>query len=354
VCGVTDHEGRGDRRLLRGTAYFFLCANTVGFLVLPGLAWFASHGVWPVAFGLVTVAAAMFGAVLPLVSHFAVGPTWLAGRGVSYLYVANIVGSVSGSFLTGFLLLDVWPLQKVALALVLLGCVVAAALLLVSQSNLRVVAAGGLAAAALAGGAVWATPVVFARFYERLLFGVSAAQLPPFSEVVEARSGIITVTPDGTVYGNGAYDGRITTSLADDRNLIVRAYALAGLHPAPRHVLMIGMGGGAWAQVVAHLPGVEKLTIVEINPGYLEMLARHPEVASLLRNPKVEIVIDDGRRWLNRHPDRRFDLIVSKHEPALARARDPSAVGGVFSISSSDISCRAASTTSTRRTRTRH
>jgi hypothetical protein len=33
-------------------------------------------------------------------------------------------------------------------------------------------------------------------------------------------------------------------------------------------------------------------------------------VASLLDNPKVEIVIDDGRRWLNRHPERRFDAIV--------------------------------------------
>ena len=33
-------------------------------------------------------------------------------------------------------------------------------------------------------------------------------------------------------------------------------------------------------------------------------------VASLLDNPKVEIVIDDGRRWLNRHPERKFDAII--------------------------------------------
>jgi spermidine synthase len=30
----------------------------------------------------------------------------------------------------------------------------------------------------------------------------------------------------------------------------------------------------------------------------------------LLHNPKVEIIIDDGRRWLARHPDRTFDAII--------------------------------------------
>ena len=33
-------------------------------------------------------------------------------------------------------------------------------------------------------------------------------------------------------------------------------------------------------------------------------------MASLLSNPKVEIIIDDGRRWLNRNPGKVFDLVV--------------------------------------------
>jgi spermidine synthase len=41
------------------------------------------------------------------------------------------------------------------------------------------------------------------------------------------------------------------------------------------------------------------------------LIPQYPEVASLLENPKVEIVIDDGRRWLKRHPERKFDVIVS-------------------------------------------
>jgi spermidine synthase len=52
------------------------------------------------------------------------------------------------------------------------------------------------------------------------------------------------------------------------------------------------------------------LTIVEINPGYLSLIAKYPAVMTVLTNPKVEINIDDGRRWLNRHPNRKFDAIV--------------------------------------------
>ena len=43
----------------------------------------------------------------------------------------------------------------------------------------------------------------------------------------------------------------------------------------------------------------------------LEIAADLPEVASVLSNPKVSIVTDDGRRWLRLHPDRKFDAIVS-------------------------------------------
>lgn len=306
-----DMDARGDRRLLRRTAWFFVVANAVGFLVLPGMAWFAGFGAWPASMALVTVAAAMFGAVLPLVSHFAVAPSRLAGRGVSYLYVSNIIGSVTGSFLTGFVLLQFLPLRGVALVLVLLGFLVALGLLVLSRPDRPVLVAGGVGIVALALASVAVTPAAFEGLYESLLYGRQVGGHPRFRQVVENRSGVITVTPDGAIYGNGAYDGRLSTDLLNDQNMIVRAYAVAGLHPAPRRALMIGMGGGAWAQVVANHPSLESLTIVEINPGYLDVIRGSPVVASLLDNPEVEIVIDDGRRWLNRHPDERFDLIVA-------------------------------------------
>jgi len=62
---------------------------------------------------------------------------------------------------------------------------------------------------------------------------------------------------------------------------------------------------------VAANPLVEELTIIEINPGYLQLVGAFPEVSGLLRNPKVHIEIGDGRRWLERRPDASFDLVVA-------------------------------------------
>src|ERR1043166_1398230 len=107
------------------------------------------------------------------------------------------------------------------------------------------------------------------------------------------------------------YDGRFNTDLKHDSNGIIRPYALSLFHATPRDVLMIGLASGSWAQVIANNPNVASLTIVEINPGYLELIAQAPEVAPVLHNPKLTIVTDDGRRWLRLNPQRHFDAIVS-------------------------------------------
>jgi hypothetical protein len=50
--------------------------------------------------------------------------------------------------------------------------------------------------------------------------------------------------------------------------------------------------------------------VVEINPGYLDLIRSYPDLAPLLTDPRTHIFIDDGRRWLRRNPDARYDLIV--------------------------------------------
>jgi ubiquinone/menaquinone biosynthesis C-methylase UbiE len=118
------------------------------------------------------------------------------------------------------------------------------------------------------------------------------------------------VSQDGTLWGGGAYDGVFSIDLIKDRNFIQRAYALSLFHSEPKDILMIGIGSGSWAKVVAHHPQLEKLTIVEINPSYLELIKNSPKISSILDNPKVKIKIDDGRRWLKSNPEKKFDLII--------------------------------------------
>jgi spermidine synthase len=355
-----DDVAYGDRRQLRALAAFAFVANAVAWLVVPFFGWSARAWSWPLGLALVGVAAALLGAILPLVSHFGIQADDRAGQRLSYVYLANIAGSAAGSLVTGFVFMDAFPIATIGAIVGATGMALVALLALLSFGGAARARGAAVAACVAAAGAalVLATPAVYDRLWERLLFKSTFTPETRFADVVETRSGVIAVTKDGSVFGGGAYDGRFNTTLSHDRNGIERAYAVAALHPAPKRLLMIGLSSGSWAAVLAGMPGLEHLTIVEINPGYLRLIAKHPEVAGILTDPKVDIVIDDGRRWLHRHPDPRFDVIVmnttwhwrahitnlvSREFMELARAH--LAPGGVFyfnTTSSADVKKTAA------------
>jgi predicted membrane-bound spermidine synthase len=293
-------------------ALCILGASLLGFFLLPLAAASA-----PTALGylmpmltMIFVQTTIAGMTFPLICHYGVSPDDNAGAGVSLIYLANILGSVAGTLITGFVLMDALSIGGISALLGVVGVALAGV----------VAAAGGLprrrwrALALTAGLAALAMPslagTVFDGFYHRLLANSLLPRGTRFVATVENRNGVINVDDELNVYGSGMYDGRIAIDLMHDDNLLIRPFALSLFHPDPEDVLMVGLATGAWAQVIASHPQVKHLTIVEINPGYLELVRQHAVVASLLDNPKVEIVIDDGRRWLNRHPERRFDAII--------------------------------------------
>ncbi len=300
----------GDPRFLAPLGVFILSANALSYLVVPVLARIVTVAPWQASLPLVAVAAGALGAILPLASHFGVAPDDRAGSRVSRIFAANIAGSTIGTLLTGYVLMDLWTLRDISVFLAVLGCAVAAAAFVHSAlpAPKRFAALGLCALGAVL--AVGARGRLFDQCWERLILRGDFREWTRFEIVKENRSDVICVTKEKMVYGGGVYDGFVSTSPRNDFNNIWRAYALAGYHAAPREVLVIGLSTGAWTQVVAHLPGVERVTVVEINPGYLEVIPNYGEVASLLKNGKIEVHIDDGRRWLRRHPGRTFDLVV--------------------------------------------
>ena len=305
-----DKQAEGDRSTLRKLALFTFFANLIAWLVVPVFGWSSKKYDWPPALLAVAVAAALLGAILPLVAHFGIKPDDKAGANLSYVYLANIVGSSAGSLVTGFVFLDMMKLQQIGALIACLGMVLVAALMYLSDAKGAQRATGLVAPLVAAVVFVKATPVAYDRIWERLQYKQAFDDDTHFKDVVETKSGVIAVTQQGFVYGGGAYDGKVNVNLRWDSNGIFRAYGVGAMHPNPKHVLMIGLATGAWAQVVANMDKVEHMTVVEINPGYLELIAKYDEVKSLLKNPKVDIVIDDGRRWLNRHPNEHFDFIV--------------------------------------------
>ena len=301
-------DGAPAERVARWAARATFAATIFSFLLVPCLARLVTVMPWVAALGLVAIGSGTLGAVFPLLTHLAVPPDHRAGQGVSYIYLANIVGSAGGSLITGFVLFDHLTTQGVSIVLALAGLATAAAIALTTKvwDPIRGIAS----VTAVAVFLIVTTPLLFDRLYDRLQFREKFSDDARLAEVVENRNGVVTVTPDGRVFGGGAYDGAFNTSVLDDMNGVMRAYAMIAMRPEAESVLMIGLGSGSWAQIFAHAPNVKHLTVVEINPAYEELLARHEDVASLRTNPKVDIVIADGRQWLMQHRDR-FDLIVA-------------------------------------------
>jgi spermidine synthase len=265
--------------------------------------------VWFLSLALICHAAILFGVLFPLIAHAAVGSRGNAGTAVSYLYTANIIGSTTGVLLVGFVLMDKFSLYRIAWLLLIAGVLCAA---VVFSVTIKTSAPWRLPFAIACIVAVFTAPAsrpIFATMYDRLLFK-TPYPMRQFSEVIENRSGMIGVTADGTVFGGGIYDGQFKVDLINDANMIVRPFALSAFHSNPARVLMIGLGSGSWAQVIVNNPQVRHLTVVDINSGYLEAIAKHAVTASLLSNPKITIAIDDGRRWLLQHPEEKFDVIV--------------------------------------------
>jgi len=305
---ICERSGRGPRTL-RATAAFAIGVNVFSFLVIPVLMRVVGFAAWGWALPVVALSAAALGAILPLVCHLAISPDGRAGSRLSYVYAANVFGSVAGSLVTGYVLLRFWDTPTIARVLMIAGIALAGLLALSStRGKERLIWVAGVAAVlAVCGGA---SHRLYARLYERLLYK-DLYSGTRFEHLIENPLGVVAVTSDHRVFGGGLYDGVARVDIDDDQNTLIGAFIIPALHASPRRVLMLGLGAGTWTQVIAGLTMVDDITVVESNPAYLELLQDHPDVASLLHNSKVHIVVDDGRRWLERKTSGPFDVIVA-------------------------------------------
>jgi spermidine synthase len=77
--------------------------------------------------------------------------------------------------------------------------------------------------------------------------------------------------------------------------------------PDAKKVLVIGLGGAAVPKRIWRDFDDVQLTTVELDPEVVETAYRWFE---LPRNPRIDVEVDDGRRFLQRHADERYDVIM--------------------------------------------
>ncbi|MCG2583180.1 methyltransferase domain-containing protein [Massilia sp. TS11] len=291
------------------------CAAAVFYFALPITAQVTAHlnkdfGAL-VGYALIGIVAYFSGGILPMLIHLGIADKGQAStRAMSLLYFANIIGATAGPLLTGFILLDRYTLEQNITLLSLATLVLLVLLVYKVPTTLRYKKLALFQLALLSAVAWLAHGLLFDRHLEKLQYAVSNP--PPFKHVLENKSGIITVEAGvaDIMYGNGIYDGRFNIDPLLNVNQIDRTFMIAALHRKPERVLDIGLSTGSWARIVSDYLPLKELVVVEINPGYRQMIENYPDIASMFTHEKLQLNVDDGRRWLRQHPDEKFDFIL--------------------------------------------
>lgn len=306
-----------EKQLLSVIALVLAVSAVAYYLMLPFLGFLSSalgDSVIPFMYLAVAFAALSLGVIFPLLTHYAIQKQSEVGASVSFVYFANVIGSTAGPIVTGFILLDLLSLSENVRLLSALTLLAALFVFLFSVTEARRRMLAVFLVAGLVAIELFVHTPLYAHLYEKLYYKQSFSAAAPFKKTIETRSGVINLAAGEAgadiIIGGGKYDGHFNTDLVRDTNSIARAYMLAALHPNPKNVLEIGLSGGAWGTVISKYPKVSSLDIVEINSGYIELVRNHSPYAELLSNPKVQIHLDDARRWLLRNPEKKFDVIM--------------------------------------------
>ncbi len=114
-------------------------------------------------------------------------------------------------------------------------------------------------------------------------------------------------------YGNMlTLDGMVMTTEKDEyvyHEMITHVPMLT--HPNAKRALVIGGGDGGTARELLKHNSLEEVVMVEIDDKVIEASKMHlPSIASALDHPKLNLIIDDGIKYVNAAADGSFDLVI--------------------------------------------
>ena len=262
-----------------------------------------------------------FPAVVVLLDRTA-GSSSSSSATVGRAYAANTLGAIAGALVTGFWLVPWLGSYRVIAVAAGVNLLLALALELRSPQRHMLPLTANLLCL-LAVFVIGSSSFLYNRSLLSLsavLYGNSYQGHLTLSEI--AATNDLLFMADGVndsiaVFRSDDYvalrvNGKTDASTGDARTQLLLGHLGAGLHPAPRRVLIIGFGSGMTASAVARYPDVERIDCVEIEPAviraapYLQRLNR-----GVLSDPRLNVIFDDARNFLLTSRDK-YDLIISE------------------------------------------
>ena len=283
----------------------------------------------------VLIPAVGMGLSFPLLTDLAAPRDAARAADVGTAYALNTLGSIAGAVLTGFVLVVALGSETTLRIGLVINGAAALALAAVAAHGVaegsaehrallrRVLGAGALASVALGvavGAPRWSTrlidlgPTIYARepmnaARRQAFLAHRGSRLLAFHEGRNATVSVWEGLSGRTLRVNGKVDA---SDHGDMNTQIMVGLAAAAARPDPASALVIGFGSGVTTHVLADVPGMRRVRVVEIEPAVLHMGRYFAGVNDeVLTRPGVSAVVDDARSALQLR-DERFDIIVSE------------------------------------------
>jgi spermidine synthase len=278
----------------------------------------------------IVIPTAAMGALFPVMATLVRQRVAAPGAAVGTVFAASTAGNVLGAVVAGFVLVPLIGMRGTILVAAALSLLAAAALVL---PGLRLSPERRVVASLAAGGAIllcWLVspswdraiitsgPYLHARFWseqDRNEPGVGLREIVSrgnqnLVDYAEGASAIVSVTRRGTALHLQV--GGYTDAVSGGSTQSLIAHLPLLLHPDPRRVLVVGLGGGTTLGRVLMYP-IASADCVEISPEVRDMARRHFQdfTGGALRDHRAHVIIGDGRNHL-RHARTRYDVITSQ------------------------------------------
>lgn len=259
----------------------------------------------------------------PLIARIATTTIGMAGSRFALLLFWYTVGNILGSFFAGLFFFE-WFGAVGSLIIVLALILIGVSVLLASQERKPFRVNGRRMLLLVMIFAICMTLIprdYFMRF--------SLGRYKPV-EIYEGRNGVVTVVPTDRFYTIvDMYRTASASAIVRDPEPYEQYEAwrwnmslMMALDPEfrPKRVLIIGLGHGYLVNALLDYDFVEEIVIVDISDEIIDAVKEHTAAPyqRMFQDPRVKIVIDDGRRYAQRAliAGEKFDLIQNKvNEP---------------------------------------
>ena len=278
------------------------------------------------AFSFFFVPAFFMGIAFPLAGKVHALSKKIVGRAVGDVLAYNTVGAILGSALSGFVLIYFIGMQRSLQALIMInigfGLIVIMSVLGRRRLTLAASAAVTISLLLVVFGP-WKWQIWNTKFYaiyqanhpdayktrEKIRRAMANTDVLYYGEGIESIVSSIQTGESWYFITNGRVEA--SNSISDMQCQYTLGHLPMLLHKDPKKVFVLGAGSGMTLGATSVYPGVEQITLAEIEPKVLGVTRTFGIYNHyVLDNPKLRIVFNDGRNFLMTTKEK-FDVITA-------------------------------------------